>query len=166
MTSSRVNSPPRRVGNRNSASNDDGADVVDQRTEGIYVSDLETACLRICMESTEALMHILTIGVSVLQSESNHHCSHKAQSRVDNDRLEKLVTAVDIASMGSPEVIVDRREVLDQRYVEVMWVDVRIRRQEPVVDRIRWTRAPPVHRQRLLFKRGLLGANTVHFCID
>ena len=42
-------------------------------------------------------MHILTIGESVLQSKSNPFYSHKARSRVDNDRLENLVTAVDIA---------------------------------------------------------------------
>ena len=85
LTSSRVDSPPWRVGNRNSPSNDDGAYVVDPGTGGISVGDLETACSRVCLESTEVLMHILAIGKSALQSESNHFCSHKAQSCVDND---------------------------------------------------------------------------------
>ena len=136
LTSWRVDSPPRFVGNLNSPSNNDGADVVDPRTKGIWVCDLETACSRVCLESTEALMHILTIGKSVLQSESNRLCSHKARSRVDNDCLENLVTALDIVLMGSLEVIVDRREVLEHRYVKVMSVDVRIGRPKPVVDRI------------------------------
>ena len=42
--------------------------------------------------------------------------------------------------MGSLEVIVNWREVLEHRHVEVMLVRVRIRRQEPVVDRIRMER--------------------------
>ena len=140
LTSSRVDSPPQRVGNRNSLSNDDGTDVTNSRTEGISVDDLETACSRVCLESTEVLMHILAIGKSVLQSESTRFCSHRARSRVDNDRLEDLVTAADLASMGSFEVIMDRRDVLEHRYIEVMSVDVRIHRQEPVVDRIRMER--------------------------
>ena len=69
-------------------------------------------------------MHILAIGESTLQRESNCFCSHKARSRVDNDRLEDLVTGADLASMGSVEVIMDRREVLEHRYIEVMLVDV------------------------------------------
>ena len=38
-------------------------------------------------------MHILAIGESTLQSKLNRLCSHKAQSRVDNDRFEDLVSA-------------------------------------------------------------------------
>ena len=38
--------------------------------------------------------------------------------------------------MGSFEVVMNRREVLEERDVEVMPIDVRIRRQEPVVDRV------------------------------
>ena len=85
LTSSCVDSPPQRVGNQNSPSNNDGADVVDPRAEGISVGDLETACSRVCLESTEVLVHILTINERVLQSELNRSCSHMAQSRVDND---------------------------------------------------------------------------------
>ena len=85
-------------------------------------------------------MHRLFIGESVLHSESNRLCSHKARGCVDNDCLENLVPAVDVASMGSFEVIVDRREVLEHQHVEGMSVDVRIRRPEPVVDRFRMER--------------------------
>ena len=126
LTSSVVDSPARHVGNRNSRSNDDGADAVDPRTEGISVGDLETACSRVCLESTEVLMHILTIGESVLQRESNDSCSHKARSCVDNDCLKDLVTATDLVSMGSFEVIMDRREVTEHGYIEVMSVHVPI----------------------------------------
>ena len=86
------------------------------------------------------LIYILSIGESVVQSESNRPCSHKARGRVDNDCLANLVPAVDVASMGSFEILVDLREVLEHRRVEVMLVDVGIRRQEPVVNRIRMER--------------------------
>ena len=82
-------------------------------------------------------MHILAICEGALQSESNRFCSHKARSRVDNDRLEDLVTAADLASMGSFEVVMDRREVLEKRDIKVMPIDVRIRRQHPAVNRVR-----------------------------
>ena len=137
LTSSRIDSPPRRVGNRNSPNNDDDTDVVDSRAEGILVNDLQAAGSRVCLEWTEVLMHILGIGERALQSEWNRFCSHKALSRIDNDRLEGLVTAADLASMGSFEVVMDRREVLEEHDVEVMPIDVRICRQERVVDRVR-----------------------------
>ena len=124
LTSSRIDSPLRRVGNRNSPNNDTNTDVVNCRTENISVNHLEAAGSRVCLESTRVLMHILVMGESALQSESNRFCSHKAQSRVENDRLEDLVTAADVASMGSFEVIMDRREVLEERNVEVMPIDV------------------------------------------
>ena len=95
-------------------------------------------------------MHILAVSKSALQSEWNWFCSHKARSRVDNDGLKDLVTAANLALMCSFEVIRDWREVLAPRllgggefpeyffrYIEVMLIDVRIRRQEPVVDRVR-----------------------------
>ena len=78
LTSSHIDSPPRRVGNRNSANNDDDTDVVDSRADGISVNDLEAGGSRFCLESTEVLMHILTIRESALQSKSNRFCSHKA----------------------------------------------------------------------------------------
>ena len=115
LTSSRIDSPPRCVGNRNSPNNDDDTDVVDSRAEGISVNDLKAAGSRVCLESTEVLMHIPAIGGSALQSESNRFRSHKAQSRVDNDRFEELVSAADLASMGSFEVVMNRPEVLEER---------------------------------------------------
>ena len=90
----------------------------------MLVGDLETACSRVCLESTEVLMHRLTISEIVLQSESNCFCSHEARSFVDDDCLKNLVTAVHIASMGSLDVILDRRGVLEHQYVEVMLEDV------------------------------------------
>ena len=136
LTSSRIESPPRCVSNQKSPNNDDGTDVVDSRAKGISVNDLKAAGSRVFLEATEALMHILAIGESAVQSESNRFCSHKARSRVDNDRFEDLVTAADLASMGSFEVLMDRREVLEERNVEVVPTDARIRRQKQVVNRV------------------------------
>ena len=75
------------------------------------------------------LMHILFIGKSFLQGESNRLCSHKALDFVDNDCGENLVPAVDVASRGVFEAVVNRREVLEHRHVEVMLIGVPIRRQ-------------------------------------
>ena len=97
---------------------------MDSRAEGISVTDLEAAGSRVCLESTEVLMHILSIGERALQSKSNRFCSHKARNCVDNDRAEDLVTAADLASMGSFEVVMDRCEVVEERDVEVMTIDV------------------------------------------
>ena len=66
----------------------------------------------------------------------NRLCGHGARSRVDNDGLEDLVTAADLASMCSFEVVMDWSEVLEKRDSEVMLIDVRIRRQEPLVNRV------------------------------
>ena len=79
-------------------------------------------------------MYILTISEGTLQSESNRFCSHKARRRVSNDRFEDLVSAADLASMGSLEIIMDRREVLEERDVELVLIGVRLCRQKPVVD--------------------------------
>ena len=89
------------------------------------------------MESTEVLMHILAISESALQSESNPFCSHMARYCVDDDRFGDLVSAADLASIGSFEVIMNRREVLEDRDVELVPIEVRICRQELVVDRVR-----------------------------
>ena len=138
LTSSGIDSPPRCVSNQNSPNNDDGTDVIDSRAEGISVNDLKRVGSRaFFLKSTEVLMHILAIGESTLQSESNRFCSHKAPNCVDNDRFEDLVSAADLASMGSFDVVMDRREVLEERDIEVVPIDVRIRRQKLVVDRVR-----------------------------
>ena len=65
----------------------------------------------------------------------NRLFSHKAPGRVDNDSLENLVSAVDFAWMGSFEVILNQREVLEHRHIAVMLIGVRICRQESVVNR-------------------------------
>ena len=83
------------------------------------------------------LLHILAVGESALQRESNCFCSHKARTRVDNDRLKDLVSAAELASMSSFEVVMNRREVFEEQEVEVMPIDVRISRQEPMVNRVR-----------------------------
>ena len=137
LTGSRIDSPPRCVSNRNSSNNDDDTNVVDSRTEGITVNDLKASGSTVFLESTEGLMHILAIGEGVLQSESNRFCSHKARSRVNNDRFEDPVSAADLASMGRFEVVMDRREVLEERDVKGVPIDVRIRRRKSVVERVR-----------------------------
>ena len=61
--------------------------LMDFRPEGISVNDLKHVGSRtFFLESAEVLMYILTISERTLQSESNRFCSHKARSRVDNDR--------------------------------------------------------------------------------
>ena len=74
-------------------------------------------------------MYILTISEETLQSESNRFCCHKAGRRVNNDPFEDLVSAADLASMGSLEIIIDRREVLEERGVEVVLIGVQLCRQ-------------------------------------
>ena len=137
-TSSRIDSPSWRVSNRNSSHNNDGTDVIDFRARGISVNDLKHVGSRtFFLESTEVLMYILTISEGTLQSESNRFCCHKARSRVNNDRFTDLVSAADLASMGSLEIIMDRRQVLEERDVEVVLIGVRLCRQKPVVDGVR-----------------------------
>ena len=87
LSSWRIDSPPWRVSNRNSSNNNDGTDVIDFRAEGISVNDLKYVGSRtFFLESIEVLMYILIIRERLLQSESNRFRSHKARSRVDNDR--------------------------------------------------------------------------------
>ena len=149
LTSSRIDSPPRRVGNPKSSYDNDGADVVLFRAEGISVDDLKRVVSRtFFLESTEVLMYILTISEGTLQSESNRFCSHKARSRVSNDRFEDLVSAADLASMCSLKVIVDRCEVLEERDVEVVLIGDRLHRQKPVIEGVRVER---VARRRVGF---------------
>ena len=67
LTSSHIDSPPRCVSNQNSPNNDDGADVIDSRAEGISVNDLKHVGSRaFFLESTKVLMHILAIAESTL----------------------------------------------------------------------------------------------------
>ena len=138
LTSSRMDSPPWSVSNQNSSHNNDGTDVIDSRAEGISVNDLKHVASRtFFLESTEVLMYILTISEGALQSESNRFCCHKARSRVNNDPFEDLVSAADLASMDSLEIIMERREVLEERDVEMVLIGVRLFRQKPVVHGVR-----------------------------
>ena len=138
LTNSRIGSPPWLVSNRNSSNNNDGTEVIDFRAEGISVNDLKHVGSRtFFLESTEVLMYILTISERTLHSESNRFCSHKARSRVDNDRFEDLVSAADLASMGSLDVIMNRREVLEERIVKVVLINVRLCPEKPVVEVVR-----------------------------
>ena len=70
------------------------------------------------------LIHILP--ESSLQGELNRLRSHKARGRVDNDSVQKVVLSVYISSMGSLEVCLSRREVLEHRHIEVMLISFRI----------------------------------------
>ena len=145
LTSSRIDSPPRRVGNRKSSYDNDGADVVLLRAEGISVDDPKrVGSGTFFLES----MDIVAVSEGTLQSESNRFCSHKARSRVDNDRFEDLVSAADLASMCSLKVFVDRREVLEERNVQVVLIGIRLHRQEPVIE---WVRVERVARRRVGF---------------
>ena len=99
--------------------------VTSSTPEGISVNHVKhLGSKTFFFESTEVLMYILAISESTLQSEWNCFCSHKARSRVNNDRFEDLVSAGDLASMGSLEVIMDRRKEPEERDVEVVLVDV------------------------------------------
>ena len=141
LTPSRMDSPPRRVSNRNSSHNNDGTDVIDSRAEGISVNDLKHVGSRtFFLESTEVLMYILTLSEGTLQSESKRFCCHKARSCVNNDRFEDLVSAADLALIGSLQIIMDRREVLEERDVEVVLIGVRLCWQKPVVNGVRLER--------------------------
>ena len=93
-------------------------------------------------------MYTLTISEGTVQSESNHFCSYKARGRVNNDHFEDLVSAADLASMCSLEIIMDRCEVLEERDVEVVLIGVRVCRQKPVVDGVQVER---VTRRRVGF---------------
>ena len=63
LTSSRIDSPPRRVGNRKSSYDNDGADVVLLRAEGVSVDDLKRVGSRtFFLESTEVLMDIVAVS--------------------------------------------------------------------------------------------------------
>ena len=131
LTCSRIDLPPWRVSNRNSSHNNDGTDVIHSRTEGISVNDLKHVGSRtFFLETTEVLMYILTISKGTLQSESNRFRSHKARGRVNNDRFEDLVSAADLASMGSLEITIDGRQLLEERDVEVVLIGVRLCRQK------------------------------------
>ena len=136
LASSRIDTPPLGVGDREPPSNDDRADVAVIRAEGEYIYNLEGFWLRIGLKSTEMLMRVLPVGESTLHGESNRLCSHKPGGRVDDD-IEGKISPVYIPWMGSLEVGLSPREELEHRHIEVMLMNVRIWRQGPVVETIR-----------------------------
>ena len=95
------------VGDREPPSNDDRADIVVTRAEGVSINDLESVCSRIGLKSTEMLMHLLPVGESIMQGKSNRLCCHKAEGRVDHVSVEDMVASY-IPSMGRFEVGLDR----------------------------------------------------------
>ena len=82
-------------------------------------------------------MHVLVVGESTLQDQSNRLCSPKARRRVDNDSVEDTLSPVYILLMRSLEVSLNRREEFEHQHVEVVSINIRIWRQEPVFERIR-----------------------------
>ena len=140
MTTSHVNSPPLGVGDREPPRNDDRAEVVNTRTEDVSINDLESVCSRMGLKLTQMVMHVLPVGETILQGESNRLRSHKARGCAYHESVEDLVSTEYIPSMGSLEVGLRRREELEHRHMEGMFISVRICPQEPEVDRIRMKR--------------------------
>ena len=160
LTSSRVNSPPWDVSDGEPSGNNDIADVVVIRAEGVSINNLEVVCSRIGLKLTEMLMHVLPVGESILHGESNCLCSHKTGGRVDNDSVQDMVSVVYLPPMGSLEVGPNRQEELEHGHIEVMLISVQIWRQEPLVERIRMKR---VARGRLAGLK-LLSCVDIHIC--
>ena len=109
-TSSRVDSPSWVVVVREPPSNDDGAEFVNTIAEGVSINNPESVRSRIGSKSTDMLMHVLPVGESILQGESNRLCSEKTRRRVDNDSVKDMVSPLYIPSMGSLEVGLNPRE--------------------------------------------------------
>ena len=120
LASPRVNSPPCGVSNRKSSNNDDCADILFVGTEPVSINSIEGFCWRICLKSTEILMHVLFVCESTLQSKSNPLCSQKHRHHVHNDNIEDIFSSVYIPSMSSSEVSFNRREELEHQHVEVL----------------------------------------------
>ena len=124
LTSSRMDSPPWRVSNRNLSNNNDGTDVIDFGAERISVNDLKH------VGST------IPLGVDRGVDVTTDHQGENFAERFE-PLLQSQGSVGDLASMGSLEVIMDRREVLEERDVEVVLIDVRLCQQKPVVDGVR-----------------------------
>ena len=101
------------------------------------MTNLESFCSRIGLKSTEMLMHVLLVGESTLQGQLKRLCSLKAPRRVDNDSVEDTLSPVYILLMSSLEVSLHRRGEFEHRHVQVVSINIRIWRQEPVFERIR-----------------------------
>ena len=70
------------MGNREPSKSDDRADLVVAGTEGVLIKNLESFCLRNGLKSTGMLMHVISVGETILQGESKRLCSHKARRQV------------------------------------------------------------------------------------
>ena len=140
-TSSYVDSPGWGVGDREPPSNDDRADVIISRAQGVSINNLKSSCWRIGLKLLEMLMDVLPFCESILQGVSNCVCSRKTRGLVDKYSVEHMVWPVYIPSMGSVEVGLNQREELEHRHIEVMFISVLFFPQEPLVDRIRIKRS-------------------------
>ena len=106
-------SPPWGVSNREPLNNDYRADIIGAGTQAVLIKNLATLCSRISLKSIEISMHVLSIGESTLQGETNRLCSHKARRRVDNDSVKEMFPPVKRPSMSALEVSLHRREELE-----------------------------------------------------
>ena len=66
-----VDSPPSSIGDREPSSDDDHVDFFAVVDVAIPIDDLEHLGSRITLKSTKVLVHILSVGKSTLQGESN-----------------------------------------------------------------------------------------------
>ena len=89
-----VDSPPCGVGNREPSNKDDRADNVVAGTEGVSIKNLESFCSRIRLKSTEMLMHVVPVGESSLQRESNRLCRQEARRHVNKHSIEDIFSSV------------------------------------------------------------------------
>ena len=67
-----VDSPPSSIGDREPSSDDDHVELFAVVDVAIPIDDLEHLGLRITLKSTKVLVHVLSVGKSTVQGESNH----------------------------------------------------------------------------------------------
>ena len=80
-----VDSLPSSIGDREPSSDDDHVDFFAVVDVAIPIDDLEQLGSRITLKSTKVLVHILYVGKSTLQGESNCLYGYLARCSVDND---------------------------------------------------------------------------------
>ena len=96
-----VGSPPSTTGDREPSSDDDHVDFSAVVDMAIPIDDLEHLGSRITVKSTKVLVHVLFVGKSTLQGESNRLYGYEACCSVDNDDVEiRVVSTVYTLSMG------------------------------------------------------------------
>ena len=92
-----VDSPPSSIGDREPSSDDDHVDFFAVVDVAIPIDDLEHLGSGI----TKVLVHVLSIGKSTLQGESNRLYGYEARCSVDNDDVEiRVVSTMYTLSMG------------------------------------------------------------------